>query len=137
VFGVICDLLSHEFAKEIKSEFEVSMFGKLNLFLGIQIKQSENIIFISQSKHARYMVKKFDIKGKSHACRPMSTSVKIHSDSISKCLNSTLYRSMIWSILYIIASRLDIAFNVGVYARFQSTPKESHLIAIKRILKYL
>jgi hypothetical protein len=64
-------------------------------------------------------------------------SVKIHLDLICKCVDSTLYRSLIKSLLYIIASRSGIAFSVGVYARSQSSPIESHLIAMKRIIKYL
>ena len=64
-------------------------------------------------------------------------SVKIILDLISKCVDSTLYRSLIKSLLYIIASRLGITFSVGVCARSQSGSKKSHLIAMKRIIKYL
>ena len=64
-------------------------------------------------------------------------SVKIILDLISKCVDSTLYRSLIKSLLYIIASRLGITFSVGVCARSQSSSKKSHLIAMKRIIKYL
>jgi len=137
VFGATHDSFSHEFANEIKYEFEMSMIGELNFFLGIQVKQYDNGIFISQSKYARDIVKKFGIEGKSHARTPMSTSVKISSDSAGKCVDSTLYRSMIESLLYIIATRPDITFSVGVCARFQSNPKESHLATVNRIFKYL
>jgi hypothetical protein len=63
--------------------------------------------------------------------------VKINLDLISKCVDSTLYRSLIKSLLYIITSTPVITFSVGVCARSQSSPKESHLIAMKRIIKYL
>ena len=52
-------------------------------------------------------------------------------------LDPTLYRSMIGSLLYLIASRPDIAFSVGVRARFQAAPKESHLTAVKQIIHYI
>jgi len=83
------------------------------------------------------MDKKFDIEGNCHDCTPMSIFVKINSSFTSMCVDSTLYRSMIWSLLYITASKPDIAFSVGIYARFQYDPKESHLTVIKKILKYL
>ncbi|XP_040987672.1 secreted RxLR effector protein 161-like [Juglans microcarpa x Juglans regia] len=77
------------------------------------------------------------MEGKTHAHTLISTSVKICLDSTCKNIDPTLYRSMIGSLLYITASRPDIAFSVGVCARFQANPKESHLTTVKRILKYL
>ncbi|CAL8999958.1 unnamed protein product [Prunus brigantina] len=67
----------------------------------------------------------------------MSTSAKIHRDLHGKSVDQTLYRSMIGSLLYLTASRPDISYSVGVCARFQSDPKESHLFAVKRIIKYV
>ncbi|XP_042962617.1 secreted RxLR effector protein 161-like [Carya illinoinensis] len=77
------------------------------------------------------------MESKTHARTPMSTLVKICSDSTGKSIDPTLYRNMIESLLYITASRPNIAFSVGVCARFQAKPKESHLTKVKRILKYL
>jgi hypothetical protein len=82
------------------------------------------------------MVKKFGIKGKSYARTPMNISVKINSEPTGKCVDSTLYKSMIGCLLYI-TTRPDIAFSVGMCTRFQSNPKKSHLTVVKRILKYL
>ena len=67
----------------------------------------------------------------------MSTTVKLSLDSAGKDYNETLYRSMIGSLLYLTASRPDISFSVGVCTRYQSKPKESHVSAVKRILKYV
>ena len=67
----------------------------------------------------------------------MSTTIKLSLDSAGKDFNETLYRSMIGSLLYLTASRPDISFSVGVRARYQSKPKESHVSAVKRILKYV
>jgi hypothetical protein len=83
------------------------------------------------------MVKRFGLDGKSRACTPMSTSVKISSDLVGKSVDPSLYRSMIGSLLYLTASRPDIAFSVGVCARFQANPKESHLTVVKRIIRYV
>jgi len=77
------------------------------------------------------------VKGKSHAQTLMRTSIKISSDPIGKYVDSTLYKSMIGSLLYIIATKPNIVFSVGVCARLKSNPHESYLITVKRILKYL
>jgi hypothetical protein len=137
IFGATLDSLAHEFFDEIKQEFEMSMIGELNYFLGLQVKKTAEGIFISQSKYANDLVKRFGLDGKSRARTPISTSVKISSDLAGKPVDPSLYKSMIGSLLYLIASRPNIAFNVGVCARFQANPKESHLIAVKRIIRYV
>ena len=61
---------------------------------------------------------------------------KLTNDPLGESIDVTLYRSMICCLLYLTASRLDIAFSVGVCFRFQSNPKVSHLNAVKRIINY-
>ncbi|BBH07107.1 Leucine-rich repeat protein kinase family protein [Prunus dulcis] len=68
---------------------------------------------------------------------PMSTSTKLSKDSHGKSVDQKLYRSMIGNLLYLTASRPDISLSVGLCARFQSDPKESHLLVVKRILRYV
>nr|XP_023911341.1 uncharacterized protein LOC112022955 [Quercus suber] len=67
----------------------------------------------------------------------MSSSAKLSIDEARVDVDPTLYRSMIGSLLYLTASRPNIAFSVGVCARFQAAPKESHLTAVKRIIRYI
>ena len=115
----------------------MSMVGELNYFLGLQVKQREDRIFISQEKYAKNLVKRFDLDSKKHTSTPMSSSAKLSRDATGTEVDPTLYRSIISSLLYLTASRLDIAFSVGVCARFQAAPKESHFIAVKRIIRYI
>ncbi|RVW51245.1 Retrovirus-related Pol polyprotein from transposon RE1 [Vitis vinifera] len=68
---------------------------------------------------------------------PMSSSINLDKDEKGKSIDSTMYRGMIGSLLYLTTSRPDIMYSVCLYARFQSCPKESHLSVVKRILKYL
>jgi hypothetical protein len=121
----------------MKQEFKMSMIGELTYFLGMQVKQTSEGIFISQAKYAKDLVKRFVLDGKSHARTPTSTNVKISANLTSKQVNPTLYKSMIGSLLYLTASRPDIAFSFRVCARFQANPKESHLTAVKRIIRYV
>ena len=115
----------------MKKEFEISMVGELTFFLDLQVKQKKEGIFVSQEKYARNIVKKFGLDFKKHASTPMSSSTKLNVDSSGVEVSPTLYRSIIGSLFYLIASRPDIAFSVGVCARYQAALKESHLTAMK------
>ena len=98
----------------MQAKFEMSMIGELNHFLGLQIRQQELGIFISQSKYAKNLVKKFGLETASFVRTPMSPNVKLTIDLLGKSVYSSLYRSMIGSFLYLIASRSDISYSVGV-----------------------
>ena len=134
VVGATIDDRAIEFSKEMKKEFEMSMVGELTIFLGLQVKQKKEGIFVSQEKYARNIVKKFGLNSKKHASTPMSSSTKLNVDSSRVEVSPTLYRSIIRSLLYLTASRPDIAFSIGVCARYQAAPKESHLTVVKQII---
>ncbi|KAI3450426.1 hypothetical protein Pfo_007091 [Paulownia fortunei] len=133
VFGSTSKHNVDEFVKQMSEEFEMSMVGELNYFLGLQIKQLDDGIFISQSKYARNLVKKFGLKNTKHIRTPMGTNDRLSKDDVG----TSLYRSMIGSLLYLTPSRPDICFSVGVCARYQCDPKESHLKASKQIIRYV
>ena len=118
-------------------EFEMSLMGELTFFLGLQIKQLSNGIFISQTKYAVSLLKKFKMNNSKAIDTPMSTSTKLEIDESGESFDQKTYRGMIGSLLYLTATRPDIMFSVGLCARFQSDPKISHLKAVKRILRYL
>ena len=113
------------------------MIGELNHFLGLQIHWQELGIFLSQSKYTKNLVKKFGLEFTSSVRTPMSPNVKLTVDFLGKSVDSSLYKSMIGSLFYLTASRHNISYNVGVCARYQANPKESHMIALKRIIKYV
>lgn len=118
VFGSSIDSFAQEFSEKMKKEIEMSMVGELNYFLGLQVKQRKDEIFISQEKYAKNLVKKFDLDSKKHASTPMSSLARLSSNPSGVEVNLTLYRSIIGSLLYLTASKLDMAFSVGVCARF-------------------
>ncbi|CAL9005347.1 unnamed protein product [Prunus brigantina] len=137
VFGATSEKLVNNFTKLMESEFEMSMVGELTYFLGLQVKQCTDGIFICQSKYAKDLVKKFRLDNAKKARTPMCSKARINADSSGKSVDEKTYRSMIGSLLYLTASRPDIAFNVGLCARFQAKPKESHHKAVQRIIKYV
>ena len=82
-------------------------------------------------------MKKFGLESANFVRTPMSLNVKLTIDLLGKSIDSSLYKSMIDSLLYLTASRPDISYNVGVCARYHANPKESHMIALKRVIKYV
>ncbi|RVW78673.1 Retrovirus-related Pol polyprotein from transposon RE1 [Vitis vinifera] len=93
------------------SEFEMSMMGELDFFLGLQIKQLKEGTFIDQAKYIRDLLKRFNMEEAKTMKTPMSSSIKFDKDEKCKSINSTMYRSMIGSLLYLTASRPDIMYS--------------------------
>ncbi|GJZ62163.1 retrovirus-related pol polyprotein from transposon TNT 1-94 [Tanacetum coccineum] len=87
----MCD----EFAKIMHDEFEMSMMGELNFFLGLQIKQMEDGIFFNQSKYIKEMLKKFGLEDSKPMKTPMSSDTKLTKDEECESVDSTKYRGMI------------------------------------------
>ena len=96
----------------------MSMIGKLTHFLGLQIRQQDSGIFLSQFKYAKNLVKKFGLESTSSVRTPMSPNVKLTVDLLGKSVDPSLYISMIGSLLYLTTSRLDISYSIGVCARY-------------------
>ncbi|XP_057453999.1 uncharacterized protein LOC130745652 [Lotus japonicus] len=94
----------------------------------------EDSMFISQSKYAKGLVKKFGLEKSGHKRTPAATHVKLTKDEQGEDVDQSLYRSMIGSLLYLTASRPDVTFDVGVCARYQAAPKTSHLLQIGQFL---
>jgi hypothetical protein len=115
----------------------MSIVGELSYFLGLQIKQMENDTFVSQGKYIKDMLKKFGMNEAKQISTSMGTNGNLDSNASGNMVDQKLYRSMIRSLLYVTASRLDVMFSVCMCARFQASPRESHLKATKRILRYL
>ncbi|GKE23579.1 putative ribonuclease H-like domain-containing protein [Tanacetum coccineum] len=111
--------------------------GELTFFLGLQVKQKEDGIFISQHKYVNEILNKFGFSDVKTASTPMETHKTLLKDIDGKEVDEHLYRSMIGSLMYLTFSRPDIMFAVCACARFQVNPKISHLHAMKRIFRYL
>ncbi|CAM8937170.1 unnamed protein product [Rhodiola kirilowii] len=139
VFGSNTQKLVDQFVEQMQKEFTMSMVGEMNYFLGLHVMQKDDGIFISQSKYAKNLIKKFDLEKASHKRTQAATHLKITKDDAGTKVDQTMYRRMIGSLLYLTSSRPDIAYVVGVCARYQADPNESlnesHLLQVKRIIK--
>jgi hypothetical protein len=118
-------------------KFEMSMMGELNYFLGFQVKQLKEGIFISKMKYTQDLLKRFGMKDAKPAKTPMGTDRHLDLNKGGKSVDQKAYQSIIGSLLYLCASKSDIMLSVCMCARFQFDPKECHLVAVKRILRYL
>ncbi|GJR09897.1 putative ribonuclease H-like domain-containing protein [Tanacetum coccineum] len=128
------------FIKRVKGDIllvQMSSMGELTFFLGLQVTQKDDGIFISQDKYVDEILKKFGFSTVKTASTPMETSKPLLKDAEAEDVDVHLYRSMIGSLMYLTASRPDIMFVVCACARFQVTPKVSHLHVVKRIFRYL
>ncbi|GJT17368.1 putative ribonuclease H-like domain-containing protein [Tanacetum coccineum] len=137
IFGSTKKSLCTEFESLMHKKFQMSSMGELTFFLGLQVMQRDDGIFISQDKYVADILKKFDFSSVKTASTPIETNKALHKDEEAEDVDVHLYRSMIGSLMYLTASRPDIMFAVCACARFQVTPKVSHLHAVKRIFRYL
>ncbi|GKD51753.1 putative ribonuclease H-like domain-containing protein [Tanacetum coccineum] len=118
----------------MNNRFQMSSMGKLTFFLGLQVKQKEDGIFISQDKYVGEILKKFSFSSVRTASTPMETNKALTKDKDGEDVDVHLYRLMIGSLMYLTSSRPDIMFSVCACSRFQVQPKVSHLNAVKRSL---
>ncbi|GJX76483.1 putative ribonuclease H-like domain-containing protein [Tanacetum coccineum] len=137
IFGSTNKELCTGFEKLMKDKFQMSSMGELTFFLGLQVQQKEDGIFISQDKYLAEILKKFNYTNVKSASTLVDLEKPLVKDGDVDDVDVHLYRSMIGSLMYLTASRPDIMFAVCACARFQVTPKTSHLLAVKRIFRYL
>ncbi|GKB87332.1 uncharacterized mitochondrial protein-like protein [Tanacetum coccineum] len=130
IFGSTKKSMCTEFEECMHKRFQMSSMGELTFFLGLQVKQQPDGIFISQDKYVADILKKFDFLSIRTATTPIESNKPLVKDEDGVDVDVHVYRSMIGSLMYLTASRPDIMFAVCACARFQVTPKASHLNAL-------
>ncbi|GJR54719.1 putative ribonuclease H-like domain-containing protein [Tanacetum coccineum] len=118
IFGSTKKSWCDEFEALMKSRFQMSSMGELTFFLGLQVKQKEDGIFISQDKYVAEILKKFDFVSVKTASTPIETQKPLVKDEEASDVDVHLYRSMIGSLMYLTASRPDIMFAVCACSRY-------------------
>ncbi|GJV08648.1 putative ribonuclease H-like domain-containing protein [Tanacetum coccineum] len=137
IFGSTKKSMCTAFEEVMHKRFQMSSMGELAFFLGLQVKQQPDGIFISQDKYVADILKKFDFCSIKTATTPIESNKPLVKDEDGVEVDVHEYRSMIGSLMYLTTSRPDIMFVVCACARFQVTPKASHLHVVKRIFRYL
>ncbi|GAU39052.1 hypothetical protein TSUD_396570 [Trifolium subterraneum] len=126
-----------KFKGRLKNEFEMSDLGKLNYFLGLEFLYEPNGIVLHQKKYIADVLKRFHMEHCNEAETPMEANLKLSKGEDEQAVDATLFKQVVGSLRFICNTRLDINYAVGSVSRFMSNPKASHMVAAKRILRYL
>eukprot|EP00253_Pinus_taeda_P031679 PITA_31679 len=134
--GSDCNLINHV-KSSLKKKFEMTDLGHLHYFLGLQVLQSKEGIFLSQSKYACDLLRFFHMEDCKPSPSPVQSGVKLSVSCTSPEVDATLYRQLVGKLLYLTHTRPDLSVAIGLVALFMQTPRESHWKAAKRILRYV
>jgi hypothetical protein len=104
----------------------MSMVVELNFFLGIQVKQTKQGIFVHQAKYTKDLMKKFNMAELKPVSTPMSIAMVLDPGENCEVVDQREYRIMIGSLLYLNATLPDIQFIMCLCARFYASPHTSH-----------
>jgi hypothetical protein len=125
------------FKQSIMKEFEMTDLGKMKYFLGIEVTQSAGGIFICQKKYAREVLERFRMDDCNPVQVPIIPGTKLTRDGEGEKIDSTYYKQMIGSLMYMTATRPDLTYAVSLISRFMEAPTELHYQAVRKILRYL
>ncbi|CAL2259665.1 unnamed protein product [Prunus armeniaca] len=126
-----------EFKRSMMLEFDMTDLGKIRYFLGIEVMQRTDGIFISQKKYALEVLEKFGMNKSNPVLNPIVPGCKLLRDEDGVKVDSTIYKQIVGSLMYLTATRPYMMFVVSLIIRNMSNPTELHMEAAKRILRYL
>jgi hypothetical protein len=118
IFGGSYHVLVSSFQEMMEKEFQMSMTGELNFFLGIQVKQTKQGTFVHQAKYTKDLMKKFNIAKLKPVSTPMIIATTLDPDENGDAVDQREYRNIIGSLLYVMATQPDISFAVCLCACF-------------------
>jgi hypothetical protein len=126
VFGGSSNSLVARFVDDMSREFEMSMMGELQFFLGLQIKQSKEGTFVHQAKYTKDIVRKFEMEDSKAMMTPMSTTIALDADEEGEHVDQKEYRSMIGSLLYLMRTSMSVRSFSSVFEDFASASSEAN-----------
>jgi hypothetical protein len=122
---------------KLTAEFEMKYLGLMHYFLGIEVWQSPEKIFLNQGKYAVEILNRFDMLECKSMNTPMETKLKLLMDASSELVDATLYRQIIGSLMYLMNTGPDICFVVNTLSQYLVEPRRVHLVAAKHVMRYL
>lgn len=126
-----------EFKESMKKEFDMSDLGRMKYFLGVQVSQTKEAISLSQERYAREVVKRFGLEEANPVQVPMVPGFALTKSGSGEEVDGSWYKSLVGSLMYLTVTRPDIVYVVCLVSRFMGKPREDHLMAAKRILRYV
>ena len=132
-----CMKAINEFKREMANTFEMSDLGKLSYYLGIEVTQHDGGITLNQNRYALKILEEAGMKDCNPVAIPMESGLKLEKSEQEKEIDATGYRKIIGCFRYLLHTRPDMSYAVGVLSRYMSSPRVSHGAAIKQCLRYL
>ncbi|CAJ2641499.1 unnamed protein product [Trifolium pratense] len=126
-----------DFKHSMKKRFAMTDLGQMRYFLGVEVTQDKYGIFINQQKYAKEILSRFEMGMCNIVSSPIVPGCKLSKDENGKQVDATKYKQIVGCLMYLLASRPDLAFSVCLIARYMDKPTDMHLTAAKRILRYL
>jgi hypothetical protein len=126
-----------ECKKRRASKFEMKDLSLMHYFLGLEVWQSPERIFLNQGKYTVEILKRFDMLEYKPMNTPMEAKLKLLVDTSSDLIDATLYRQIIGSLMYMTNTRPDICFVVNTLSQVLVEPRHVHLVAAKHVMRYL
>jgi hypothetical protein len=126
-----------EFKKDMVNKYEMSDMGLLHYFLGIEVYQDKEGVFISQRMYAEKILRKFRMVGCKPMATPLAVNEKLKKEDGGKKVDATLYRSLVGNLLYLTATRPEVMFAASLLSRFMHSPSHFHFATAKRVLRYI
>ncbi|KAI3816802.1 hypothetical protein L1987_16507 [Smallanthus sonchifolius] len=117
--------------------FKMKDIGRLKHFLGLEVKYLDDQIILHQTKYASEVLFRFEMTDCKPSTTPIDPNMKVRSEDGRELEDPSVYRKIVGSLIYLTLTRPDISFAVGIMSRFMQNPKKPHLIAVRRILKYV
>ena len=126
-----------EFKRSMMCEFDMTDLGKMRYFLGIEVMQRSDGNYISQRKYALEVLERFGMDKSNPVHNPIVPGTKLLKDEDGVKVDSTFYKQIVGSLMYLTATRPYMMFVVSLISRYMGNPTELHLQAAKRVLRYL
>lgn len=130
--------MMEDFRNSMKNEFEMTDLGEMKYFLGVEVLQSSHGILICQEKYAREVLNGFGLRNCNGIKDPMGPgSNKLSNSEEDAKADITLFKQILGCLMYMTTRRPDLNYSVCFLSRFMSNPMEAHMLAAKRILRYI
>jgi hypothetical protein len=123
--------------KLLKQKFEMKDLGELRYFLGIEIIQYPKGIWLLQMQYALNKLSKYGMTGCKPISIPLEQNVKLNADEGGLVEDTTMYKRIVGSLIYMTITRPDLSYAVRMVSQFMQTPQKPHLDATRRILRYI